>query len=120
APGSLFLYAPHPLAVPDPAVWQRLIALISALRTRLGGRLPEPSTPITSPRPPVPNEPPYVSAPVPPASATDQARVPQPASLPMRSNELAVNFRRTWVVWTLVLAGGVAAAITSILLGPLR
>lgn len=120
APGSLFLYAPHPLAVPDPAVWQHLIALISALRIRLGGRLPEPGAPIASPRPPVPNEPPYVSAPVPPASATDKARVPQPASLPMRSNELAVNFRRTWVVWALVLAGGVVAGGASIILAALR
>jgi len=38
----------------------------------------------------------------------------------MRSNGIAVNFRRNWIVWTLVLTGGVAAAITSILLGPLR
>ncbi|WDG18029.1 hypothetical protein [Microbacterium sp. Clip185] len=118
--GSLFLYAPHPLAVPDPTVWQRLLALISALRTRLGGRLPEPLPPIASPRPPIPNEPPYASAPLPPASTTGQGPVRQPASLPMRSNELAVNFRRNWIVWTLVLAGGVAAAITSIVLGPLR
>lgn len=120
APGSLFLYAPHPLAVPDPAVWRRLLALISALRTRLGGRLPEPGVPLTSPRPPVPNEPPYLGVPLPPASTPDGATAAQPASLPMRSNGLAVNFRRTWVVWTLVLAGGVAAAIASILLGPQR
>lgn len=55
AGGSLFLYAPHPLAVPDPAVWQRLLTLIGALRARLGGRLPEPRAPIASHRPALPS-----------------------------------------------------------------
>ncbi len=62
-----------------------------------------------------------LDAAAPPLILVNQRLAPRsPRSRPVRSNQLAVNFRRTWVVWTLVLAGGGVAGGASIILAALR
>ncbi|MEV7694699.1 hypothetical protein AB0N73_15340 [Microbacterium sp. NPDC089189] len=116
APGWLFLYAPHPLAVPDPAVWQRLLALVSALRSRLGGRVPEAGAPASPSGPPQPIEPVDDVTP----AGTPAPPVPQAAPLTMRSNGAAVNGARVWIITGLVVGGGAVAILATALSGALR